>query len=315
MDSREFEKRLKRELLNQSEKLEGQLIFKPVAKGSKEVNTVQYFPGDGHLGVSIDLENTYMQYRYGQSIEKIAEKLISDLMNSGRELPNINLNEDVIRPERIIPVLIPSEGNEALLKTVPHVPFENLQIIFKINAPEIKGGCTANVTYEYMDQNGWTEKKLLEIALKNDMFKENILLIPFEFYALERPAYARDDDLSCFSELTVPMVTVTNVYRRFGTAAILDKEVMAKIAEAFGEDLYIIPDSIHDCVVVPKSEYPEAELEERSPGKECKAPHSEDWLSDDLYYFDRLTREITRFSGREERQKSPGIKFSDQCRK
>lgn len=315
MDSREFEKRLKRELLNQSEKLEGQLIFKPTVKGRKEVNTVQYFPGGGHLGVSIDLGNTYMQYRYGQSIEEIAEKLIRDLQNNGRELPNINLNEEVIRPERIIPVLIPSEGNEALLRTVPHVPFENLQIIFKLNAPEIKGGCTANVTYEYMDQNGWTEKKLLEIALKNEMFKENILLIPFDFYALGRPAYARDDDLSCFSELTVPMVTVTNIYRRFGTAAILDKEVMAKIAEAFGEDLYIIPDSIHDCVVVPKSEYPEAELEERSPGKERKVPHSEDWLSDDLYYFDRLTREITRFSSREERKKSSGIKFSDQCRK
>ena len=315
MDSREFEKRLKRELLNQSEKLEGQLIFKPAVKGRKEVNTVQYFPRGGHLGVSIDLENTYMQYRYGQSIEEIAEKLIRDLQNNGRELPNINLNEEVIRPERIIPVLIPSEGNEALLRTVPHVPFENLQIIFKLNAPEIKGGCTANVTYEYMDQNGWTEKKLLEIALKNEKFKENILLIPFDFYALGRPAYARDDDLSCFSELTVPMVTVTNIYRRFGTAAILDKEVMAKIAEAFGEDLYIIPDSIHDCVVVPKSEYPEAELEECSPGKERKVPHSEDWLSDDLYYFDRLTREITRFSGREERKKSSGIKFSDQCRK
>lgn len=154
MDSREFEKRLKRELLNESEKLEDQLIFKPTIKGRKEVNTVQYFPGGGHLGVSIDLGNTYMQYRYGQSIEEIAEKLIRDLQNNGRELPNINLNEEVIRPERIIPVLIPSEGNEALLRTVPHVPFENLQIIFKINAPEIKGGCTANVTYEYMDQNG-----------------------------------------------------------------------------------------------------------------------------------------------------------------
>ena len=120
---------------------------------------MQYFPGDGHLRVSIDLENTYMQYRYGQSIEEIAEKLIRDLQNNGRELPNINLNEEVIRPERIIPVLIPSEGNEALLRTIPHVPFENLQIIFKINAPEIKGGCTANVTYEYMNQNGVDRKE------------------------------------------------------------------------------------------------------------------------------------------------------------
>lgn len=38
-----------------------------------------------------------MQYRYGQSIEKIAEKLIKDLQNSRREFPNINLNEDVYR--------------------------------------------------------------------------------------------------------------------------------------------------------------------------------------------------------------------------
>ena len=81
-DSRECEKRRKRENLNQFEKLEGQLIFKPAAKGSKEVNTVQYFLGDGHLGVSIDLENTYMQYRCGHIIEEIAEKLISDLKNS-----------------------------------------------------------------------------------------------------------------------------------------------------------------------------------------------------------------------------------------
>lgn len=315
MDSREFEKRLKKELQSQAVELEGQVIFKPVVKGDKEVNTVQYFPKDGQCGVSIDLENTYLLYCFGQSIGEIAEKLISDLRNSGRELPNINLSADVIRPERIIPVLIPSEGNEAPLGTVPHLPFEGLQIIFKINAPEIKGGRTANVTYEYMDQNGWSKEQLLELALKNDIFRENIELIPFESYALERKVYTGKDDLSRFSELTVPMVTVTNKNRCFGAAGILDKEIMDKIAGAFGEDLYIIPDSIHDCVVVPKSEYPEAELEERSLGRSPRAVHSQEWLSDDLYYFDRLTREITRFAGREKRQRSIEIKSSDQRRK
>lgn len=172
-----------------------------------------------------------------------------------------------------------------------------------------------HVIYEYMEQNGWTEETLLEIALKNDMFKENILLIPFESYALEKESYTRDDDLSFFSELSVPMVTVTNMAQHYGSSAILDKEVMAKIAEAFGEDLYIIPDSIHNCVVVPKSEYPEAELEERSSDKAHKKAHSEEWLSDDLYYFDRLTREITQFISQENRTKSPGVKLSEQCRK
>lgn len=315
MDSREFEKRLKKELMSRAGKLKGQVIFKPAVKGNKEVNTVQYFPKNGQCGVSIDLEHTYLLYCFGQSIEEIAEKLISDLKNSERELPDINLSEDIIRPERIIPVLIPSEGNEALLGTVPHIPFEDLQIIFKINAPEIKDGCTANVTYEYMEQNGWSKEQLLEIALKNAIFRENIELIPFESYALERQAYTGKDDLSCFSELAVPMVTVTNKDRCFGAAGILDKEIMDKIAGAFGEDLYIIPDSIHDCVVVPKSEYPEAELEEHSFGRSPKAVHAQEWLSDELYYFDRLTREITRFAGRAERQRSMEIKPSDQCRK
>lgn len=48
--------------------------------------------------------------------------------------------EELFVPENIFPVLVPAKGNEGLLEEIPHIPFENLQVIFKFDLQSFVGG-------------------------------------------------------------------------------------------------------------------------------------------------------------------------------
>lgn len=46
------------------------------------------------------------------------------------------------------------------------------------------------------------------------------------------------------------MFVLSNKQKVNGAAALLDKDIMQKIVEKFGEDFYILPSSVHECIIV-----------------------------------------------------------------
>lgn len=87
------------------------------------------------------------------------------------------------------------------------------------------------------------------------------------------------------SEVPGKSVIISNSSNAYGAAAIMDKEVMKKIADVFGEDLYIIPSSVHDCILMPKSESTLEELQEMVYEVNRETVSREDRLSDDIYFL------------------------------
>lgn len=302
------------------EQLSGTLRPETVVKGSGHKNGFIYMPENGAVGMTFYTENAYEAYQSGMGIDAIAETIIEIIRDHSAELEAKTDVDVLFRPENIVPELIPTMGNEEFLKTVPHVPMGDMQIIFKMELPDFLGGAAADMSFAYMEQQGWDEKKLLEIARNNHIFRDDIRLTPLttmastmsEIALLERSA---NDDLSFLSKNPSKAVILTNSLKYRGAASILDTDVMAKVAAVFDKDLYIAPSSIHECIVFMEDKEGLEELQKSIYEINRSSVPPEERLSDNIYHFDRITKEITMTSRIRERIEQPEPQFAEQKRR
>lgn len=297
------------------EQLNGTLRLETIQKNGGPKNGFLYVPSNGSVGITLYAENAYEAYQNGKSIDQIAMGMVDTMKEYSMEQDaEINI-EEIFKPENIIPALVPSVGNEEFLKTIPHIPFENLQIIFKFNLPNFKGGGTANVPNGYMELHGWNEEKLLNIAMNNSAYKDAISVMLLAD-AIFGPSWVSwKEDLSFLGEADEKAVIISNSSNVHGAAAIMDKDVMKKIADVFGEDLYIIPSSVHECILMPESESTLAELQQMVYEVNRATVPQEERLSDNIYCFDSVTKEITMASGQREISKQQEPKVTEQQRR
>lgn len=98
-------------------------------------------------------------------------------------------------------------------------------------------------------------------------------------------------------ELDNEMLVVTNEQGIHGAVAMLDDAVLHTVAEHFGDNLHILPSSIHEILVVKAEEGREKELAEMVADiNQAEVPLGER-LSDNVYFYDRLKRELTMATG------------------
>ena len=80
----------------------------------------------------------------------------------------------------------------------------------------------------------------------------------------------------------------------------LDDEALHTVAEYFGDNLHILPSSIHEIIAIKAEEGHEKELAEMVADINQKEVPLGDRLSDNVYFYDRLKRELTMATGSRE---------------
>ena len=81
------------------------------------------------------------------------------------------------------------------------------------------------------------------------------------------------------------MLIVTSQEYLNGAIMMMFPEVLKPIAEMWGQDLYILPSSIHEVLVLPKSEFEVHELKEMVLEVNLSQVTIEERLSDNVYSF------------------------------
>lgn len=89
------------------------------------------------------------------------------------------------------------------------------------------------------------------------------------------------------------MFVLTTKGKTFGAAAILDKSPLRTLANLFGADVYVIPSSIHEVILLPDEEGTSAEnLREMLVSiNRCEVPQG-DILSNHVYRYERESDEL-----------------------
>ncbi|MCR5097357.1 MAG: DUF5688 family protein [Lachnospiraceae bacterium] len=187
--------------------------------------------------------------------------------------------------------LISRRKNEDLLKEVPHIPFLDLALVFAVRM-EVKTGLFGSALIHHRHAQFWNTDatELFEHAKKAAP-----LLLP--------PAIQKMDDLigevvhkypyiSAGTDL--PMYVVTNTERNYGASAICYHHVIRELSDEMRSDLYIIPSSVHEVIVIPSDlgiEVSQLNDTIRLVNEDHVSPS--EVLSDHTYIYHRNTDKIT----------------------
>lgn len=197
------------------------------------------------------------------------EKILEEVMNP--EYVKANVRRRVINTER----------NREYLKGKPHRELLDLSIIYEIDVTDPTGGFWVAVLTDAMVEHlGLTEAELYASANGN----ENIVYDTLTNYIY-------DDHIEETKDATILFVTIER--KPHGACAILHKETLSEIAEMWGDDLIICPSSVHEIIVLPANFSDDrAAMLDIVKSVNATEVRPEDFLSDNVYYFDRATTEV-----------------------
>ena len=201
--------------------------------------------------------------------------------------------------DNVIFVLVNTEQNKELLANVPSKPFQDLSVIFRwVMSQDERGMVGTIVTTRLMEAAGLTVEGLMEHAIENtkricppkiiSMQKAMLEVNPenFEPELVELLEQMEEDS----KETTW---IITNEAGINGASAMLYEENLHKLAEKMGTDMYLLPSSIHEWLVVSVDKEKPEVLADMVQEINMERVRLEERLSNNVYHYDKDLRKVT----------------------
>lgn len=210
--------------------------------------------------------------------------------------------------ERIYCKLINTKKNEELLKKVPHKEFLDLSIVFYFMMCEQEEGTQTVLIYNNHLKIWNIDLEQLYIqATKNTINGQNVELKTMSGIIFELTgniAADKKDDIDSMEEYLkeitqneqnsdFPMYVLTNKSKVYGATCMLYKNLLKSFADSMMSDIYILPSSIHEVILIPLRTK-DSIAEYRNMVKEVNETEldPQEILSDNVYIYNRETDEI-----------------------
>ncbi|MDD3279535.1 MAG: DUF5688 family protein [Lachnospiraceae bacterium] len=236
-----------------------------------------------NTATSIYLEDAYRDYKNGISIPDICKNLypvykIPSLQNANID-PLFNL-ENV--KNQIVYKIINYEQNKDLLKRIPHIPFLDLAIVFYLLL-EINNKSVASMPIKNRHLAIWG----IDLDTLYSCAKENTpKLLPASIQPISDVIGKIDEELAT-QNIDLGMLILSNTYNNLGAGCILYDNILKQLSCQFGESLYVIPSSTHECIILPKSKVENgAYLKYMICSINEKVVDPDEVLADHPYYYD-----------------------------
>lgn len=271
---------------------------------------------DCNITPTIYLREFYTMYEDGIALEEVLKRLLAVYeANKAETSLDFSFFKDFSQvKDRIAYKLINREENEALLKEIPWIPLLDLAVVFYFILPEhfFTSG-TILIRKSHCKEWGVDEEQLFSIAAENTPKLCPPLLLDMKamLETLERMTSGEMEDTAenllenlwqpaCLDSLKLSerkagehMFVLTNEIRNQGAVVAIYKGVLKKLSEKFESDLYILPSSIHECIILPaEAEETKEELEALVGRVNHSQVAAEERLSDRVYRYLREKDEI-----------------------
>lgn len=194
--------------------------------------------------------------------------------------------------------LIHTEQNKELLKTMPHRNFMDLSIVYRciLNISD-DGMLSAPVTHAYADMLGLNEEELYELAFENTRY-----IMQPTVHSMEQIVEGLEEALNMMEKLKEegaleeksPLYVITNSKRTWGAASVLYKGKLLSLAEKLDSDLYLIPSSVHEMLIISAEHEMLESVESMLYEANQNIVDMGERLSNEIYLYDRKTNSITQ---------------------
>lgn len=282
-------------------------IQKVLKNNGLELDGIMIVEEDKSIAPNIYLNDCYQKYLDGVEIEQLTQEIIQVSLENHYD--NIHANaldftEFEVQKNYIVYRIVNYQYNKKLLQTIPYIRFMDLAITFHCLVKRSKDGIgTVRITNELAEQWGISEKQLFIFASKNTPILFPIVIkdmddVINEIFQreesrdqLENP-YLESDDMikNAFGKenFGIKMLVLTNRIAINGAVVLLYKDILKKIAEECERDLFILPSSIHEVIIVPKEgNMQKKELEAMVAEINRTQVAADEVLSDHVYLYNR----------------------------
>lgn len=202
-----------------------------------------------NVSPTIYLNPYYHRYLSGVSLEDIYEDIMKTYTDN---LPVRDFDVTVFTDfskarERIVMKLINRRRNHELLKRVPFIPYQDLAIVFVCSVSDfIQEYATILIHHQHLRLWGISRDELYQIAMSN----APKLLPPILSDMGNLLEELAQQPIPFFDE--VQMYVLTNQLKVHGAACMVYPQLLPSIAQKLDSNLYVIPSSIHEVLIVPE---------------------------------------------------------------
>lgn len=221
------------------------------------------------------LEMTYEKYCKGNSISELLDAFEDDYINQKRDVMRVTYLMEKF--DRAAPYLYCKVVNKdrykeyVVRKGCIHKEFLDLYII-----PIVRyQGYVSEISKRIAQHWEVTEKQILDAAIKRIQDEQYLFNNISQF--LEGV-----ENVEC----NIPMYVFTNQDMMYGAGKILSPEILKTIEKTLNGKYWIIPSSIHECIIIPFSnEVNPKKIKKMIREVNATEVSEEDYLSDSLYEY------------------------------
>lgn len=270
---------------------------------------------------NIYLDAYYEAYASGDmSLETILGAVSKDRVENA----GVNLEEQMKEllsypsvKEKLQIRLCDPQNNEARLNDVVSSRQGDFAAVYYVNLFENEDGVAgAAVTPGLLDRWGISVEQLHADALAADLSRKPVLNSMDEMMNSilfgEEPQNLLDgnktgdkdqeENRPKMPETEFPMYCLTNAGKMNGASLVINEELMRSVGEVLGDDLYVLPSSIHEVLLVPASSQVDlSQLQEMVAEVNATEVPAEEILSNKVQYCDKSTGVLENAQVRAER--------------
>ena len=249
---------------------------------------------DSNISPTIYLNPYYDAYENGETtlgtvIDEVIDTYERNKVNRSIDM-RFFLDYDSVKT-RITYKLINTEKNKELLNDIPHIPFHDLSIVFQcLISGERFGNATILIHNVHLQLWKVNARELYERAMENTPILQGYDVTDMNTVLEEMRAFEGIEDTEYEEDIQqqVPMYVLSNKSRVHGAACILYPDILKDFATVVEKDLYVLPSSIHEVILLP-AEGTEDSEQLKSMVHEINESQVEDEevLSDSVYFYRR----------------------------
>ena len=266
------------------------------------------------LGITVKLPNTkatpvvyvddmYDYYNNVNDLDDTLNKAISMIENSINSIKNTKLDDAASNligniKGNVFPRLVNTKTNEVMLKNTPHREFLDMSIVYYIEQYNDRLNCieSIRITNELMECENISEEELYHNSMKNMLEKEKSRLIPMikVIMSIQFGIPLRETEISESDFLDGDFIMLSNERGINGSRRLLDTKALIKASEIAESDLYILPSSTQEVLIVSVNEINASPSELKNMVREVNISEvsKEERLTDNVYIFKRDTNTI-----------------------
>lgn len=247
-----------------------------------------------YIAPNIYLNNFFANYENGVELSKIMDEIAKIAVESqepqmytniGRDFKNFDFIKD-----KVIMVAVNAKENEEMLRNTPHAIGADLAIIYKVMLEETDESYgTITIRNEHLNFWGATQEQLHELALKNtpELLPANILDLRGVIIDMLGTDEAPAEEMVPSDMYDDVMFIVSNKAKINGAAVMFyPNNVLGKLAEKLGDNLYLLPSSIHETIAIRATGADPDELAELVKEVNDTQVQRDERLSYHVYHYD-----------------------------